>query len=217
MGMLVLFWRRAQKLWGRGELVSEDDIRDFGWDALVQSGWARKQEGGYYAIGAKEQFAWYAQRVEAAQAGGKAGGRGRGADSRNDDSDSRETDSDSPPAPTPAPSPALTPTLNTAHRRPRELVETAYRVYPAKKGKTRGFAKLEKEIKTEADLGALLAAIERYKRCDEVKRGFVKHFSTFAGEWREWLDADAGQVNSRAPKPLKQLADLEREEQPHAP
>lgn len=98
----------------------------------------------------------------------------------------------------------------------RAFLDAAYGIYPRHEGKTRGFKKLEKEIKTEADREALLAAIEKYKRSKSVKDGFVKLFSTFAGEWRDWLDADAGQVNGRPPPPLKQLADLEREELSHA-
>ncbi len=191
IGLLVLFWRHAQRLWGRGELVSDADIAEWGWEPLVQSGWARKQDGGYYAIGAKEQFRWYVQRVGAAHAGGKAGGRGRSSDSRDDDSDSRNMDSDSPLLP------SYLLYSNTLHA-PRSIegrLEEAYKTYPAKKGKTRGFAKLKKEIRTETDFRNLLAAIEKYKKSDDVKRGFVKHFSTFAGEWRDWLDPDAGKVS----------------------
>lgn len=215
IGLLVLFWRRAQKLWGHGQLVPESDIADFGWEPLVKSGWAKKEDGGYYAIGAKDRFAWYVQRVEAGKHRWDVSERDEQSAKRDSDSATRDEVSVEPPSPSPAPSPALIP--NTAHRGTKAFLEAAYKTYPRKVGKTRAFKKLEKEIRTEDDFNALLAAIEKYKKCDEVKRGFVKHFSTFAGEWRDWLDADAGQVNGRAPKPMKQLADLEHEEHPHAP
>jgi hypothetical protein len=96
-------------------------------------------------------------------------------------------------------------------------LESAYRLYPLKKGKTKGLQRLAKEIETEEDFQALLAAITKYSRDDEVKRGFIKHFSTFASEWRDWLDEDAGRSSRvAAPPPLKSVTDTDREEDAHA-
>ncbi len=71
-------------------------------------------------------------------------------------------------------------------------IQSAYESYPLKKGKTPGIQKLSREVKTQEDYDALLKAIERYKKSSEVQRGFIKHFSTFASEWRDWTTDDAG-------------------------
>jgi hypothetical protein len=62
--------------------------------------------------------------------------------------------------------------------------------YPLKKGKTKGLAKLSSQIKTEQDLSDLKMSIQNYKQSSEVKNGFIKHFSTFAADWRDWLEND---------------------------
>lgn len=72
--------------------------------------------------------------------------------------------------------------------------------YPLKIGKQKGVEKLSSEIRSEHDLNQLAAAIARYK--SNIKPGtepkFIKHFSTFATTWREWLDPSAGQADSIA-------------------
>ena len=80
-------------------------------------------------------------------------------------------------------------------RRPTESeIEAAYKQYPRKEGKTRGMAILRKEIRTPEDLSLLLEAISNYSRSKTVANGFVKLFSTFAGEWRDWADPETGGV-----------------------
>ena len=71
-------------------------------------------------------------------------------------------------------------------------LESVYNSYPTKKGKSRGMQRLAREIKTAEDFQALKDAVARYVQTDEVKRGFVKHWSTFANEWRDWTAPDAG-------------------------
>lgn len=72
--------------------------------------------------------------------------------------------------------------------------------YPLKIGKQKGVEKLSREIRSEYDLDQLVIAIARYK--STIKPGtepkFIKHFSTFATTWREWLDPNAGQADSIA-------------------
>lgn len=61
--------------------------------------------------------------------------------------------------------------------------------YPLKKGKTKGIKKLAKEIKSEEDLEKLKKAVVNYST-DRTgsEPQFIKHFSTFAGEWKDWVD-----------------------------
>lgn len=74
-------------------------------------------------------------------------------------------------------------------------LESIYKTFPVKKGKSKGMQRLAREIKTAEDFEALKVAVSRYMQTEEVKRGFVKHWSTFANEWRDWTDPDAGSVS----------------------
>lgn len=65
LAMLVRFWRLAQKYWGDGELIPMPDIEDWGFGPVIESKWGLVRDGGVYAIGSEERFAWYRQRVEA--------------------------------------------------------------------------------------------------------------------------------------------------------
>jgi len=63
--------------------------------------------------------------------------------------------------------------------------------YPRKEGKFKGVQKLSKEIKTEQDLADLKLAIDNYaKLCVGKEKEYIKHFSTFAGCWRDYLDSE---------------------------
>lgn len=70
-----------------------------------------------------------------------------------------------------------------------------YAGYPRKEGKSRGLKKLKADISSPADLGAFLTAVENY-RATLKRKGteddYVKLFSTFAHEWRDWLDPTHG-------------------------
>jgi hypothetical protein len=73
--------------------------------------------------------------------------------------------------------------------------EEVYKKYPRKEGKTRGFKVCRRDIKTAADFDALQRAVARYtshvrKNGTEVK--FMKIFSTFMGEWRDWTEPETG-------------------------
>ena len=75
--------------------------------------------------------------------------------------------------------------------------EEAYAEYPRKEGKSRGMAKLKAQIKTTASLKDFKAAVGRYlehTRQHAVEPKFIKHFSTFVTEWKDWLDPMTGNV-----------------------
>ena len=66
-----------------------------------------------------------------------------------------------------------------------------YEAYPRKRGKSKGLAKLAKQVKTPADLAALRRAVDNYAeqvKLDGTDEQFVKYFDTFAGEWRDFVD-----------------------------
>lgn len=94
--------------------------------------------------------------------------------------------------------------------------ESVYRDYPRKVGKAKGLKICKAQIRTEEDFEALKLAVEHYldyctKNATEVR--FIKHFSTFMGEWRDWLDADAGSGKNLASKEsewIKQMLEAEK-------
>lgn len=74
--------------------------------------------------------------------------------------------------------------------------EALYQLYPRKEGKTRGLTKCKKEIKTQEDYDNLRKAILTYNKINHGKdKDYIKHFSSFMGVWRDYLDPNlcAGQ------------------------
>lgn len=70
-----------------------------------------------------------------------------------------------------------------------EKILKAYSEYPLKKGKTNGVKKLLKELKSEEDCSSLLKAVETYAlECEGRDPKYIKHFSTFASCWRDYLE-----------------------------
>lgn len=90
-------------------------------------------------------------------------------------------------------------------------LERLYAKYPRKLGKQKGLTKLKTQIKTQADFENLEAAIERYGAfCSRSKTEpqFIKHFSSFVSEWRDWLDPDVGALTSaEAPQRVYDLGE----------
>ncbi len=66
--------------------------------------------------------------------------------------------------------------------------------YPLKEGKQKGIEILLKSVKTPEDLERLKSAIEKYKKSIRDPK-YIKHFSTFATTWTDWLDESAGQAD----------------------
>lgn len=83
---------------------------------------------------------------------------------------------------------------NTVHLDEREL-ERIYSEYPRKEGKSGGMKIVKREIKSPEDSEQLIKAIKNYRtNCEREKKEkkYIKLFSTFMGEWRDWLDEDNG-------------------------
>jgi len=72
-------------------------------------------------------------------------------------------------------------------------LESAYELYPLKKGKSKGIAKLQKDITSLEQYKKLTRAIENYAamcKAENKEPRFIKHFSTFAGEWEDFADIE---------------------------
>lgn len=79
-------------------------------------------------------------------------------------------------------------------------LDGAYALYPRKEGKTRGMKIAARDVRTPEDYEALRRAIGNYARIQELRgteAKYIKHFATFMGEWRDWVDV-APPVSSSA-------------------
>lgn len=86
---------------------------------------------------------------------------------------------------------------DSAPAEPRRVFdfEGLYSRYPRKEGKAKGIAACKAQIRSQEDFAALSLAISRYS--EHVKKHatdprYIKHFSTFMGSWRDWLEPEAG-------------------------
>jgi len=77
-------------------------------------------------------------------------------------------------------------------------LESIYKKYPRKRGKTRGMKKLVKEIKTKKQFENLDRAVLNYSRSvSKTDPQYILYFSTFASEWEDWVDPEPepGSIN----------------------
>lgn len=86
---------------------------------------------------------------------------------------------------------------------PRLNFEPIYKNFPRKEGKQAGIQKCKAQIKSQEDFELLSKAVDRYaahcrKEATELK--FIKHFSTFMGCWRDWLDPETGKPPPGPPR-----------------
>lgn len=73
--------------------------------------------------------------------------------------------------------------------------EVLYKKYPLKKGKSKGLKICQAQIRTQEDHEKLSRAIDRYSELiatEGTEPKYIKHFSTFMGGWRDYLDDDVG-------------------------
>ena len=76
-------------------------------------------------------------------------------------------------------------------------IELLYKNYPIKKGKTVGVKRLLRQIKSDEDLKQLEKAIKNYaSECKGKEEQYIKHFSTFAGCWQDYLEASPKSKNN---------------------
>lgn len=139
LGMLVRFWRLAQKYWGDGELVPAEDIQDWGFEYIIESKWGVLKERGVYAIGSEERFAWYRQKCEAGKARSNAPRDAGGKFTSGTPSDDQRSDVSAPPKPPLADipiqplslAPVLVPSLSPSRREEKDLAPRSRKTAPS--------------------------------------------------------------------------------------
>lgn len=200
LGMLVRFFRLAQKHFSKGDAIAFDELEAQGLTCMIDAGWAvANSSDRYQALGAEKQFAWLAQKKAAGRLGGIQSGI-----KRHEAGASKDEAAASGANPlTLALSPALTQKkeeISKTPPKPRFDFESLYQGYPLKVGKTDGLTECSKQIRTPEAYEDLRKAIANYAAYHTRPlepgefRPLPKHFSTFMrkGRWRECLDPEFG-------------------------
>lgn len=179
-------------------------------DSFVNCGLAEMQETGVYVKGANEQFQWLLDRRSAGSKGGL-----KSQEKRSKQTQANASKSNPLSLPLSLSLKKETTLVQSAIERDAQEVqiqnpgklakepkatidlESAYKLYPRKQGKSPAIRKLKTQIKTEQDLSDLTKAIKNYAAfCHRENKElqFVMLFSTFANQWRDWLDSETGTV-----------------------
>ena len=80
-------------------------------------------------------------------------------------------------------------------KKPRFDFALVYSMYPRKIGKRRGFISCRNSVKTKDDFERMMLAVRNYRAycIRENKEGqYIYAFSTWANNWEEWADKEAG-------------------------
>jgi len=87
-------------------------------------------------------------------------------------------------------------------------IETIYKNhYPNKRGKTGGIKKLAKEIKDKETLAIFEKAVIQYAHeTNNCEKKYIKHFSTFASCWRDYLNDEIPKKQQKI-IPLQEVAE----------
>jgi hypothetical protein len=88
--------------------------------------------------------------------------------------------------------------LLTKRKFPELDFDAVYAKYPRKIGKNSGLQKLKRDVKTVEDYELLLRAVENYAReVSGTEQKFIKHFSTWASSWRDWIEVESSELATR--------------------
>ena len=149
-------------------------------EAIFESGLAERMDGGVYVKGTKAHCKYLEFRSDAGK---------RGAAKTNEILHGKRRQN----TPSYSSSFSLSSSDSKNKNNIAQQVDRVYQeLYPRKIGKTKGVKKLAREIKTPEDLASLEAAVKNYaSHCAGRDKEFIKHFSTFAGEWRDWIKVEA--------------------------
>ena len=87
-----------------------------------------------------------------------------------------------------------------------------WKQYPRKMGKTLAAKRFKSKIKKQSDYDLLMKALDRYNQYvsnSNIQREYIKHGSTWMGEWEDWLENDIGDAKQQSVKSIDQrIADM---------
>ena len=182
---------------------------------VISLGFVNEVEDGYFLDNSEELFGWLISKKIASWKGGLSTKNNRLVKPIGSPQAGLEDGvKASPPVPVPVPVPVPDNTLaqeDIIHPPCAQnlLVENNYiktlgRIYaehyPRKVGRTKGLAILGKKIKTEKQLRDFEQAVKNYAedvRVMGTEPEFIKHFSTFANCWEDYVDFKSPEAESR--------------------
>lgn len=210
-GIAVKMWRVGQEFWKRDRQlvpIAIFDSLEFA-QQLLGAGLAVIQGDFVYIRGSSQYLEWVHDKQEAGRIGGKKSaerprdekGRLLPKDQTNTEQTPNNIQADSKQIQA-SDSVSGSKELNTIEQRKRRSnvksqfdLEKLYEGYPRKKGKTPGLKKLSKDILSIEDYEQLAAAIQNYAQEVAGKEPqYILHFSTFAGQWRDWVHVEPDQT-----------------------
>lgn len=184
-GIMVAAWVCAQGFWRNGKRPIPKPVFDrlpYSKD-IFEAGLAKHSKGGIYLRGSTVAFQWLIEAQETGRRGGRASGESR---KRKAEGFAKGLRRVCEPTNTNTNTNTSTKELNTNTL--TQQVERIYQeLYPRKIGKSKGIKKLSK-LEPE-EITQLEKAVKNYAASvagDEPK--FIKHFSTFASEWKDWVE-----------------------------
>lgn len=206
LGAIVFAWDLAQKFWKTSQkLIPPHEWKRLGFaDDILECGLAELRDGLVYVCGSEEQFRWLDQKVTA----GRNGGLAKASAAKRTLAPAKRSLPSSSPSSSSSASSSKTNTY-------AQQVERVYQgFYPRKIGKTKGVGKLAREIKTPEDMALLECAIKNYATASSGKAmEYIKHFSTFASEWRDWTDSSIVRMEGLTAEDLRKKRARELDEE----
>lgn len=86
--------------------------------------------------------------------------------------------------------------------------DSLYKNYPKKVGKLKGLEILERTVKTQPQYDAFALALKNYVdyvERESIEAKFIKHFSTFTSQWKDWVDPETGTSSARREKTTEEV------------
>jgi len=167
---------------------------------LVECGLAEHRDGGVYVRGSGSWVTKLRNHKKRLSEAGRRGGLKSQGNLRSQNN--AESSQMNVPVPIPVPVPVSVPVLirkdnyiDQSVDRSRHDLEIVYKNYPRKQGKQRGMKTAYSQVKTDQDYTDLQTAVANYSaycKREISEPRYIKQFSTFMSEWRDWVNPENG-------------------------
>jgi len=203
IGSLIVAWRAAQSYFKVNKIgIPVDQFKLLeNWEMMLECRMAEDRGEFIYFNGSAKAFNWLLGKSDFGKLGGIESARVKRGFVEIIDKKVKQTQADSSRL---QPSSSSSSSSSNSNTKKKTIVafapdfESLYQSYPLKKGKMRGLKQCGIQITTREDFDSLSKAILNYRedcRKNKTEPKYIKHFSTFLNEWRDWTDPDVGTVN----------------------
>lgn len=225
-GIMIRVWRIAQQYRGKNQGLIPFHV----WEqieanaSIVQANLAKAEQDGIYVNGSREFLDWVVKKRENAQKGGKSSAEKRSKMGLNCQANAKQNEATAskPKQVQPSISGSISGSNSnsdsstgsgsttgsdslTKNNNAHFDFDAAYKRFPRKEGKTRGYKIMKREVKSERDFLDLKKAIENYAEYTKnTELTFIKHFSTFMNEWRDWINPEIETSEQRVQREVEE-------------